>query len=74
MLEIRAVNCHVVYIFVYITKYVFVLTSYHNFVHLNHYDTFYSDNKGCAQIFIEFTDENLKPKVQIEDEFIHIMN
>ena len=35
---------------------------------------FFSDNKGCAQRFIEFTDENLKPKVQIEDEFIYIMN
>ena len=41
-------------------------------MYFNHYDTvtFYSDNKG----FIKFTDENLKPKVQIEDEFIYIMN
>ena len=46
----------------------------HIFVHFNHYDTFYSDNKGCAQRFIEFTDENLNQKVQIEDEFIYIMN
>ena len=43
-------------------------------MHFNHYDTFYSNNKGCAQKFIMFTDENLKPKVQIEDEFIYIMN
>ena len=42
-------------------------------MHFNHYDTFYSDNKGCAQRFIELTDKNLKPKVQIEDEFIYIM-
>ena len=48
----------------------FCLTSNHIFVHFNHYDTFYSDNKGCAQRFIEFIDENLKPKVQIEDKFI----
>ena len=48
-------------------------TSNHIFVHFNHYDTFYG-NKGCAQRFIKFTDENLKPKVQIEDEFIYIMN
>ena len=27
----------------------------------------------CTKI-IEFTDEKLKPKVQIEDEFIYIMN
>ena len=58
----------VLYIFVYITL---SLTSNHIVVHFNHYD---SDNKGCAQRFIEFTDENLKPKVQIEDEFIYIMN
>ena len=64
----------VVYIFVYVTKYVFSLTSNHIFVHFNHYDTFYSDNKACAQRFIKFTDENLKRKVQIEDEFIYIMN
>ena len=37
-------------------------------------DTFYSDNKGCAQRFIKFTDEKLKQKVQIEDGFIYIMN
>ena len=48
-------------------------------LHLEHLITFlcisfYSDNKGCAQRFIEFTDENLKPKVQIEDEFIYIKN
>ena len=59
---------------VYITKYIISLTSNHIFVHFNHYDTFYSDNKGCAQRFINFTDENLKRKVQIEDEFIYIMN
>ena len=62
------------YIFVYITKYMFSLTSYHIVLHFNHYDTFYLDNKGCTQRFIEFTDENLKPKVQIEDKFIYIMN
>ena len=29
----------------------------------------------CAQIqIIEFTDEQLKPKVQIEDGFIYIIN
>ena len=75
MLEIRAIGRKsVVYIFVYITKYVFSLTSNNMFVHFNHYDTFYYDNKGCAQRFIEFTDGKLKPKVQIKDEFIYIMN
>ena len=49
-------------------------TSNHIFVHFNHYDTYYSDNKGCAQRLIEFTNENLKPKEQNEDEFINIMN
>ena len=37
-------------------------------MHFNHYDNFYSDNEGCAQRLIEFTNE-----VQIEDEFIYIM-
>ena len=64
----------IVHIFVYMTKYTISLTSYHMFVYFNYYDTFLSDNKGCAQRFIEFTDENLKSKVQIEDEFIFIMN
>ena len=71
--------CHlqgsrVVYIFVYITKSVFYLISNHIFVYINHEDTFYSVNKWCAQRFIEFIDEKLKPKVQIEEEFIYIMN
>ena len=37
-------------------------------MHFNHQDNFYSDNEGCAQRLIEFTNE-----VQIEDEFIYIM-
>ena len=64
----------VVYIFVYITKSVFSLTSNHIFdMHFNHYDAFYSVNKWCAQRFIEFKDKILKPKVEIEDEFILII-
>ena len=31
-----------------------------------------SDNKGCAQRFIEFTDENLKPTVKIEDMQVYL--
>ena len=73
MLEIRAIGkksrcLHSKYM------YVISLTSNHNFVHFNHYDTFYSDNKGCEQRFIEFADENFKPKVQIGDQFIYMMN
>ena len=45
----------VVYKFVYITKFVFYLMSNHIFVYINHLDTFYSDNKWCAQKVIEFT-------------------
>ena len=56
--------------FVYITKPVFYLISNHIFVYI----IFCSDNKWCAQRLIEFTDENLKPKIQNEDEFIYIMN
>ena len=52
--------------FVYITKSVFSLTSYHIFVHFNHYAAFYSDNKLCAQRFIEFTGEKLNPKGQLK--------
>ena len=58
----------VVYIFVYLTKSVFSQTSNHIFVHFNQYDASYSYNKWCAQRFIKFTDEKLKPKVQIEVE------
>ena len=64
----------VVYIFVYITKSVFSLTSNHIFVHFNHYYAFYSVNKWCAQRFMEFKDKILKPKVQNEDEFILIIS
>ena len=76
MLEIHAIGRKSVnvYIFVYITQYMFSLTCNHIFVYFNHYDTFNSDINGCAQRFIEFKDENLKPKIQIEDEFIYIMN
>ena len=63
-----------VYIFVYIMKFVLYLISNNFFVSINHKDTFESDNKWCAQSIIEFTDEKLKPKVQIEDGFIYIMN
>ena len=52
----------------------FYLISNHNFVWINHKDTCKSDNKWWAQRIIEFTDEKLKPKVQIEDRFIYIMN
>ena len=65
----------VVNIFVNITKYIIFPTSNHMFVHFNHYDTFYSNNfkrhlhKDLSSI------DNLKPKVQIKDEFIiYIMN
>ena len=51
-----------------VTKCVVSLKSNQFFVHFYDYDTFYSDNKLCAQRFIEFTDEKLKPKIQIEDE------
>ena len=44
------------------------------YVCINHKDTFYSDNKWCEQRIIQFTDEKLKTKVQIEDGFIYIMN
>ena len=64
----------VVYIFVYIVKFVFYLISNHIFVCINHKDTCKSDSKWCAQRIIEFTDEKLKQKVQIEDRFIYIMN
>ena len=63
-----------VYIFVYIMKFVLYLISNHIFVYISHKDTFKCDNKWCAQRIIEFTDEKLKPKVQIEDRFIYIMN
>ena len=43
---------------VYIMKSVFFLISNHIFVYINHKDTFYSDNKWCAQRFIKFMDEN----------------
>ena len=43
-------------------------------MYMNHKDTCLSDNKWCAQRIIEFTDEKLKPKVQIEDGFIYSMN
>ena len=46
-------------------KFVLYLISNHIFV---------SDDKWCAQRIIEFTDEKLKPKVQIEDGFIYVMN
>ena len=55
-------------------KFVLYLISNHIFVCINHKDTFQSDNKWCAQRIIEFTDEKLKTKVQIEDGFIYIMN
>ena len=54
--------------------FVFYLISNHIFVYVNHKDTCLSDNKWCAQKIIEFTNEKLKPKVQIEDRFIYIMN
>ena len=44
------------------------------YVCINHKNTFYSDNKWCAQRIIQVTDEKLKTKVQIEDGFIYIMN
>ena len=45
------------------------------YINNNHYDIFNTDNyKWCARIFIELTDEKLKPKLQVEDEFIYIMN
>ena len=31
---------------------------------INDKNYFYTDNKWCAQRFIEFTDEKLKPKVK----------
>ena len=43
-------------------------------MYINHKDTCKSDNKLCAQRIIEFTDEKLKPKVQIEDGFIYSTN
>ena len=61
--------------FVYITKSVFSLTSYHIFVHFNHYAAFYSDNKLCAQRFIEFTVKTESERtIEIKEEFIYIMN
>ena len=54
--------------------FVFYLISNHIFVYINHKDTCNSDNKWCAQRIIEFTDEKLKLKVQIEDGFIYSMN
>ena len=63
----------VVYIFVEVMKSVYVTSGNNIIVHFVHFkrkDTFYSDNKWCAQRFIEFTDEQLEPKVQIEDGFI----
>ena len=63
----------VVCIFFYIMKFMLYLISNRIFVCINHRDTFYSNNKWCAQKIIEFTDEKLKPKVQIEDGFIYIM-
>ena len=73
--------CHlqqsrIVYIFAYIIQSVFYLLSNHGFVYINRMDTFYSDNKWCAQRFIEYSDEKLRPKVQTKDEFFYscIMN
>ena len=36
----------------------------HIFVHINH-NTFYSDNKWCAQRFIEYKDENSNRKYKL---------
>ena len=55
-------------------KLVLYLISNHIFVCINHKDTFKSGNKWCAHRIIEFTDEKLKPKVQIEVGFIYILN
>ena len=55
----------VVYIFVYIMKSEFYLISNHIFVCINHKDRFKSVNKGCAQILIEFTDENSNRKYKL---------
>ena len=63
-----------VYIFVYIMKFVLYLISNHIFVCINHKDMFKSNIKWCAQRIIKFTDEKLKPKVQIKDGFFYIMN
>ena len=52
----------------------FYSLSNHIFVYISHKDAFYSDNKWCAQRFIEFMDEKLRPKVQIDDKFFYIMN
>ena len=58
----------------HIGLHMFYLISYHICVCINHTDTCQSDNKWCAQRIIEFTDEKLKPKVQIEDGFIYSTN
>ena len=43
-------------------------------MYINHKDICLSDNKWCVQKIIEFSDEKLKPKVQIEDGSINSMN
>ena len=48
------------------------LISNHIFVCINHKDTFYSDYKWCAQRILEFTDEKLKPKIQIEYDRVYL--
>ena len=64
----------IVYMYVYIMKFLFYLISKHIFVCISHKGTFQSDNTLCAQRIIEFPDEKLKPKVQIEDGVIYILN
>ena len=52
----------------------FYLISNYICVYIDHYDSFYYENKGCAQRFIDFLDEKLKLRVQIEGGLIYIMN
>ena len=52
-------------------KFVFYLIPTHIFVCINYKDMLLSDNNWCAPRLIEFTDEKLKPKVQIENVLIN---
>ena len=53
-------------------KFVLYLISSHFCVCMSHKDT--NPNPILRDVHKEFTDEKLKPKVQIEDGFIYIMN